>query len=60
MLSCSFLLENSNTTLVKVKSNLSAKLFCTFIYSNTTLVKVKFSIYIQLNMVAYLFKYNTC
>ena len=50
---------NSNTTLVKVKSDAENLEACINIYSNTTLVKVKLTMLVFITSTS-LFKYNTC
>ena len=50
---------NSNTTLVKVKSQSLLNAQCFYPYSNTTLVKVKFGSHASAILITP-FKYNTC
>ena len=49
----------SNTTLVKVKSNIASVAEVQSLYSNTTLVKVKYVANEEVPLLA-AFKYNTC
>ena len=52
--------NNSNTTLVKVKSLILTKTEVYHTYSNTTLVKVKFISDFKTLYKLRLFKYNSC
>ncbi len=60
MLEMFFIAKNSNTTLVKVKSDAENLEACINIYSNTTLVKVKFLKFPIPITFMLSFKYNTC
>ena len=51
---------NSNTTLVKVKSEPTGEKLADYSDSNTTLVKVKFKKIKVFKKFFALFKYNTC